>query len=68
MEAANLAACTEYAHEKAGLSGFFGEKEEVEVVVERRNDEFNDDFEKQGARSLFLIGDLRNEEFEETGP
>lgn len=33
-----------------------------------RKDEFNNDFGKEEARSLFVTEELRNDEIEETGP
>ena len=36
-------------------------------VAGQRKDEFDDDFEKEKARSLFVILELRNDEIEETG-
>ena len=37
-------------------------------VAGLRKDEFNNDFGKEEARSLFVTEELRNDEIEETGP
>ena len=67
FEAANFEDWKVYVHEEAGISGVFGEVDKVEVVEERRKDEFDDDFKKEEARSLFMIVELRNDEFKDTG-